>query len=126
MSNRTTKMVGAGVPPSAAQQIAGADVATGLVATGSTQATALAATADTNVFATVAASTGTVIFQGPAAGPGDTQFFFNGGANALSVYPPVSGQINALGANTAFSLAAGKSLEVRCVSSTQFYTILSA
>jgi hypothetical protein len=77
--------------------------ANNLTATGSTQGTALPLPADINKFTTVAASTGAII---PAANPGDSGTVFNGGANALSLYPPVGGKINGLGTNAAYSVAA--------------------
>jgi len=82
-----------------------ATVSTGLVATGTTQGTALALTTDWNDFATVAANTGGIL---QALAAGQTQEVFNGGANALKVYPPVGCQIDALGANAAYSLATNK------------------
>lgn len=82
-----------------------ASVATGLVATGTTQLTALVLTTQWNDFATVAANTGAIL-QGLAAG--QTQQIYNGGANALKIYPPVGCSIDALGTNNAYSLPAGK------------------
>jgi hypothetical protein len=88
-------------------------VATGLTATGSTQATALALPADINQFTTVAASTGTIL---PAMNPGDSVNIYNKGANALSVYPPVGGAINAVATNGAYSVAtATPYVEVYCL-----------
>lgn len=124
--NRTAKIVGAGVAPLAAGQIAGADVQAGVTAAGSTQATATSVYGDNVSVTTVAASTGVLAFAGPTPAPGDTQFITNQGANALSVYPPVGAQINALGTNAAFSVAAGKSVLLVCFSATQFYALLSA
>jgi hypothetical protein len=124
MSIRTTKVVGAGVPPLAASQLSG-DVQTGVTATGTTQATAVPAYGDLVVVTTAAASTG-VIMAGPAFGPGDTQTIINQGANAVLVYPPVGGTINALSANAGFSVGAGKSVELHAATGTQFYTVLSA
>lgn len=77
--------------------------ANNLTATGSTQGTALPLPADICKFTTVAASTGAII---PAANPGDSGTVFNGGANALSLYPPTGGKINAVATNGAYSIAA--------------------
>lgn len=77
--------------------------ANSLTATGSTQATALSLPADINKFTTVAGSTGAII---PAANAGDSGTVFNGGANALLLYPPVGGIINALSTNAGYSIAA--------------------
>ena len=123
---RTSKLVGAGIAPMAAANIAsGFDIQTGVVAAGSTQATATAAYADTVIVGTTPASSG-VIMSGPAYGPGDDQFFQNGGANALLIYPPSGAQINALGANAGYSLASAASVIVKCAGVIggvqQFYT----
>lgn len=99
-------------------------VATGLVATGSTQGTALALAADINMLGTVASNTGVIL---PALNPGDVMTVFNGGANACKVYPPVGGQINALAANAAYSLATATPLcEITCVSPTLYLARQSA
>lgn len=76
--------------------------ANNLTAAGSTQATALALPADICKFTTVAASTGTIL---PACNPSDSGTVFNGGANALLLYPPVGGKINGLGTNAGYSIA---------------------
>ena len=124
MSNRATKIVGAGLPPLNATQIAG-DLQTGVTAAGTTQGTAASVYGD-NVVVTTAASSSGVILSGPAFGPGDDVFITNQGANTLSVYPPVGGQINALGANAAFSIAAGKQTFFRSVGGNQFYAMAAA
>ena len=97
--------------------------ATGLTATGSTQGTALALPADINAFTTVAASTGTIL---PSMNQGDSVVISNQGANALSVYPPVGGTINALSANTAFSQTAAKTAIYHCINATTYLALLSA
>jgi len=96
-----TRMVVAGLSAVAARAIQGT-VANNLTATGSTQATALALPADICKFTTVAASTGAII---PPSNPTDSGTVYNGGANALSLYPPVGGTINGLSANAAYSIA---------------------
>jgi hypothetical protein len=100
-----TKLVQAGVYSTGAKALAGGDMAVGLVAAGTTQATAFALTNDISVFGTVAASSGAIL---PLFGSAYCTVF-NGGANALAVYPPVGGTINAAAANAAFSVGAGKS-----------------
>ena len=93
-------------------------VASGLVATGSTQATALILGADNNAFSTVAAGTGEIL---PTMNPGDDITVYNGGANALSIYPPVGGQIKGLGTNAAYSLATATPLAyVVCITPTLY------
>lgn len=122
MSNQASKLVGGGLSANAANAITG-DTATALTATGSTQATALAIGASNNFVGTTAASTGVIL---PLGNNGDSIFIYNGGANTLTVYPPVGGTINNLSANTGFSVATLKS--VLCVYSDadSVATILSA
>jgi hypothetical protein len=97
---------------------------TGLTATGTVQGTAFAVPADINKFTTVAAGTGAIL---PAMNPGDSLVVVNGGANALLLYPPVGATINALGANTAYSVAtATPTCEVYCVSPLIYHAFQSA
>jgi hypothetical protein len=99
-------------------------VATGLIATGATQGTALALAADINMFATVAVGTGAIL---PTLNPSDVSTVFNGGANALLLYPPLGGKINNLAANAGYSIAVATPLvEVTCVSATQYLARQSA
>lgn len=99
-------------------------VANTLTATGTTQATALALAADINRFTTVAASSGCII---PALNPGDEMVVFNGGANALSLYPPVGGAINAVATNGAYSVATATPLvRIICITPTQYQVSQSA
>lgn len=87
-----------------------------LVATGANQATALQLTADWNEITTVAAGTG-VLLQ--ALQPGQSQTVFNQGVNALSVYPPPGVQIDGLGVNAPYALAAGSRHTFDCLSAGQ-------
>jgi hypothetical protein len=84
-------------------------VLSGLTALGSSQATAfvLLNSAD-HQFTTVASSTGAIL---PPAKLPSSVTVFNGGADTLSVYPPVGGTVNAGDANAAYSLAAGDGIE---------------
>lgn len=83
---------------------------TGLVALGNSQATALPIQAVFNQFATVAASTGAIL---PAGLSRNQEIVIrNGGANALSVYPPVGGAINGGTVNAALSVGAGTSVRL--------------
>jgi hypothetical protein len=97
-------------------------VSSGLTATGSTQATALLLIRPINNVTTVAASTGVIL---PIPTDGMRIIVRNGGANALSVYPSTGVQINAIAANSAFSLAVASTLEFVAFSSTQWYTLNS-
>lgn len=99
-------------------------VATGLVATGANQANALALTADINMFATVAGGAGAIL---ATLNPGDVMTVFNGGANPLTLYPPVGAKINGLGANAAYNIATATPLaEITCVSPTLYLARQSA
>lgn len=97
------------------------EVNTDLAATGSTQADALALTKDWNEVLTVPAGAGV---QVATLQPGQSQRVYNGGgAGPLKVYPPDNAAIDALGANVAYSLAAGKTQEFDCYETTQFRSI---
>jgi hypothetical protein len=48
------------------------------------------------------------------------------GVNSMNVFPATGEQINALGANAAFALAAGKTAQFNCVTAGQWHSILSA
>lgn len=76
---------------------------TGLIAQGTTQATALPIQGSFNVFATVAASSGAVL---PPINRNGEIRIKNGGANTLTVYPPVGNSINGGSANAGVTIAA--------------------
>lgn len=99
------------------------DAATALSAAGTTQGTATEVTTSTAAFSTVASGAGAVL-DNEAVG-GDAQLVYNGGANALSVYPPSGAQINALGLNNAMLLPVKTACDFRCLSSTAWTGILS-
>ena len=99
------------------------DVATGLTATGTNQATAYEVTTAKAAFSTVSAGTGAVL-DDQAVG-GDTQMIYNGGANALTVYPPSGAKINGLSTNAGMLLATNTACEFYCLSSTLWTGILS-
>lgn len=98
-------------------------VASSLTAAGTNQATALDITADINFFTTVASGTGCQLY---AAMPGDSQIIYNDGANALTVYPPASAQINSVGTNNGVLVGTNTFCEFHCVSATQWVADLSA
>ena len=99
------------------------DVATGLTAAGTTQGDAYECTSAKNAFTTVAAGAGAIMDSDAA--PGDSQMIYNGGSNALSVYPPSSAQINALAVNGAMLLPTNTACEFHCLSTTLWTGILS-
>lgn len=117
------RMMAAGLSASQVAAIQGT-VANALTAAGSSQATAVALGADQNRFTTVAASTGAIL---PAMNPGDEMTVINAGANALSLYPPVGAQINALGNNAAYSIATATPFcTILCITPTQYHCYQSA
>jgi hypothetical protein len=79
-------------------------VATGLQSTGVNQATALQLGAQWNEVEVVPAGPGVLL---SAYDPGQSQTIFNEGVHALLIYPAPGSQIDALGQNEPFSLAAG-------------------
>jgi hypothetical protein len=89
-------------------------VAYGLTATGTDQASALPLPAVTSIFTDVPDGTGAVL----VATSGGNLVVVNSTDTTLSVYPTVGAQINALGVNQPFVIAAG----ARIVFSTQDYT----
>lgn len=117
------KVMGAGVPDLLVQA-AFKDVGDSLTAAGTTQGTALELTNRVNRITTAAANSGVVLASQGSAG--DTQSVFNGGANAVKVYPPVGAKINGQATNAAISLAINTGCDFRCVSSTQWFAVLSA
>jgi hypothetical protein len=85
---------------------------------GTTQANALPLGADNNAFSTVGAGTGAIL---PAMNPGDDVTVYNGGANALLIYPPVGGMIKGLGVNAGYSLAVATPLcYIVCITPTLY------
>ena len=95
-----------------------------LTATGTTQATAYTVLAEVNRFSTVASGTGAILDS--TKGRGEVQAVFNDGANALRVYPPVSGEINNLGTNTAILLAPQSAVEFTKITDLIWTGVLSA
>lgn len=93
----------------------------GLTAAGSTSANALQLTKCYNEVTTVSAGTGVRL---PVAGGGSVVGLrvtvWNAGANTLNVYPMPGGQINALGADVADTIAAGASKTYVALSATLY------
>jgi hypothetical protein len=104
--------------------INGTSVVTSATAAGTTQTDAYAITGQVTTFGTVALNSGARL---PAAGEVGEEFMvLNGGANALSVYPPVGGKINNAADNAALSVAVGKAAKLVRISSTQLLGVVSA
>ena len=88
-------------------------------AAGTNQATGTAITVDVNM---VTGADGTKGVTLPASVVGKEITILNTNAsNALKVYPPVSSQINALGVNASYSVAAGQEVVFRCSSTVLWY-----
>jgi len=92
-----------------------------ITAAGATQATATEiTTAINNVTVVTAAADGVRL---PIAQPGVQILIRNSDASdALNIYPATGAQINALGANAAFSLAAGLTIQLFSTTTTQWFT----
>ena len=95
-----------------------------LTAAGTGQSDALQLAAAVNRVTTAAASTGVKLYS--AAVAGDIQLVFNGGANAITVYPQTSGFINQLGINAGHILPTNTSSLYYAVSATQWVAFISA
>lgn len=81
-----------------------ADVADSFTAAGSTQLTAAETGTGVVIVTTAPASSGVLLDLGSR---GDSQLIYNGGANAVAVYPPLGHTINQASANTSLSVPVG-------------------
>lgn len=95
-----------------------------VTAAGTTQATATLLINGLNGIKTAAANSGVILT--PNNLTSDCQVVFNGGANSLTVYPPVGSQINSLTANTGMSLAPNTGCIFWWLTGTQIIGVLSA
>lgn len=77
-----------------------------------------------NRVTTVASIADSVVL--PASQPGLQIMVVNAGANSMNVFPLGTDQINALGASTAFAVAATKVCEFYCTNSGQWHSLLTA
>lgn len=62
----------------------------------------------------------------PVSTPGHERIVINATANSANVFPQVGDTINALSANTAFAIAAGKTAHFYCPAAGQWFCNLSA
>jgi len=92
-------------------------------AAGTSQSDATTLTASINVVTTAAASSGVILTNSQI---GDQYEILNLGSNALTVYPPTSGQVNNLAANQGFLLATNTAVKVRKFTATRWIGFLSA
>lgn len=95
-------------------------VESGITATGTTQADAYELSAEWNEVTTVPVNSGAILFE---FGEGLETTVWNAGANPLKIYPPVGVQINALGVNNPFTMAAGTSRVFYQLSDVLFRTL---
>lgn len=91
-------------------------------AAGTTQGTATLLSSRYSVVTTVAANTGVEL----AVEVSQPQVVFDRGANTLSVYPTSGAQIESLGTNVPYTIAAGSQALFVCVSSSQCYAQASS
>lgn len=97
----------------------------GLVAhAGGGQGSATPLTAMLNKVATCATGGDSSLL--PVSAAGMTITVTNGGAASMNVFPSTGEQINALGANNAFAVAAGKTASFYCYTAGQWHALLSA
>ena len=115
-------IMGGGFSAGQAQAIAGSRN-TSVSAAGTTQGTATTLTASFNAVTTVAASSGVILYDGSL---GDSIIVYNGGANALTVYPPVGDAINQIAANGGVLLATNTMMILHKTTNSQWNAILSA
>lgn len=103
-----------------------ASVSNGLTAkAGGGQAGATALPSDINRITTVATAGDSAVL--PASVPGMEVTVCNAAAaNSMNLFPATGEQINVLGANAAFALAAGKTAVLSCAVAGQWHAILSA
>jgi len=96
-------------------------VTAAITAAGTTQATATEITTASNNVTVVAAGANGVRL--PTAQPGVQVLVRNSdAADSLNIFPATGAQINALGANAAFSLAAGSTIQLFSTTTTQWFT----
>lgn len=95
-----------------------------VTAAGTTQATATLLINGLNGILTAAANSGVILNANSLTS--DCQIVYNGGANAVKVYPPVGSKINGLPANTGMTLATGTSCVFWFLTNTQIVGVLSA
>lgn len=115
-------MVGIGFPPEMAKSIVG-PVNVAQTSAGSSQTDATAITGDAVLLPTVGSGTGVIISASMSVG--SEIRIYNGGANALAVYPPTGGQINDGTANAAISITAARGAIITRLSATHFGAVYS-
>jgi hypothetical protein len=92
---------------------------------GGGQANATPLTTSLNRVTTVASAGDSVVLPASFAGA-EITVINAAAANSMNVFPAVGDAINALGANNAFAVAAGKTATFYCATAGQLHSILSA
>lgn len=121
--SRAAQVMGGGYSAGQVLALNGTQSATTFAAAGTTQGTATSITAASTYVGTAAASSGVVL---PSSQPGDEFLIYNGGANALTVYPHSGGKVNGLSTNTGFLLGTNTAVRCYCHTTTQWIAMLSA
>jgi hypothetical protein len=111
---RVATLVGAGVPPSAAQATVGFN-SIGVSGAGSSSQANSTLIQASNTFVSTNGSGGGVRLP-TGASPGDSFFIYNGGANTLNIYPPVGGAINGGSVDATYTAATLTAVAGRCIS----------
>ena len=99
------------------------DVSASITAAGTTQATATLLFNGLNMIGIAASGSGVILF---AYNPGASQIVYNGGANAVTVYPPSGAKINGLALNGGHLLSTNTACIYWTISTTQVIGLLSA
>lgn len=98
------------------------DVGASLTATGTGASTALALTNAYNEFTSVPSGTGAILYAGTA---GDEQEVYNGGTNALLVYPATGRKINSLPTNSAVQIPTNTACKFTILTTARYVGVLS-
>lgn len=114
-------MVALGIPPGAANAIAGGVVSIVGAGTTTADATVVAATSINNLSG--ASNSGVRL---PTLNPGDEYWFFVGGANTIKLYPPSGGTLNGAAADASISIVTLKTAVVKALTATTALVVISA
>ena len=115
--------MGGGNSAGAARAMNGTAINSAVTAAGTTQGTATAITGDINIVTTATTGQGVILYNGVI---GDSQEVFNNTTADIRVYPPTSGNVNQLSANSGFVLAPYTAVVVKKMTATQWVGYLSA
>ena len=119
-----SKLIGSGISPFAANQMAAGTVSNTQTAAGtSSQTNSFAIIDDVTVFTTAASNSGARLPLG--SNPGDTFFIANNDANTMLIYPPTGGALNNGTVNTgSVSLTTHKCAQCISVDGTNYMVIV--